>query len=109
MMAQRVPDFEAIADDLVGRGLAEHGTMMGHPCLRVNGAFIAAAGHSGDELIVKLSAPRVRELVDEGIGQPFAPVGKVFREWVSVDHSHLPIWRGLVMEARGLAEHAATD
>jgi hypothetical protein len=96
----RVPAFWAIADELIAAGTAEEGTMMGHPCLRVNGSFFATAGHDANELIVKLPADRVAALIAEGIGQPFAPAGRRFREWVAVPYSQRALWRGLVAEAQ---------
>jgi hypothetical protein len=100
MRGNEVPAYSAIADRLVAQGKAEIGTMMGHPCLRTGGAFFATAGHSGQELIVKLPVDRVRELIAAGVGEPFAPAGRTFREWVAVPHDHRRRWADLVEEAR---------
>ena len=57
---------------------------MGFPCLRVNGDFFTSTDHRTGELIVKLSKDRVQDLIQNGTGQPFAPAGLVFREWVLI-------------------------
>ena len=41
---------------------------------------------------------RVQELIDQGVGQPFAPAGKVFKEWVSVPTRDRRRWRDLLRE-----------
>lgn len=74
-------------------------TMMGFPCLRVGGAFAASFDHRSGDLVVKLPAARVTALVDGGRGQPFAPAGRVFREWVAVAGRDEARWRELLAEA----------
>ncbi len=75
--------------------------MMGFACLRsgASGGFVATAHRSTGDLVVKLPKPRVRELIDEGVGTPFAPAGKVFSEWVAVSASHQHSWDALLAEA----------
>lgn len=60
------------------------GTMMGFPCVRFQGGFMACMHKDGSHLILKLSADRVGELVAEGLGENFSPAGRVFREWLAV-------------------------
>lgn len=91
--------FWDVAEELLARPDVEEGTMMGHRCLRVNGGFAAMHSTREDSLIVKLTEARVDELVDEGVGQPFAPAGKVFKEWVLV--SDPSAWAALMREAVG--------
>lgn len=92
--------FWTVAEPELGRTAVTKGTMMGFPCLRVNGAFYASADrHSGD-LIVKLPAARVEELIDAGAGGPFAPNGRRFREWVVVTERDQTQWAALLVEAR---------
>ncbi|MEU4497534.1 MmcQ/YjbR family DNA-binding protein [Streptomyces sp. NPDC023998] len=75
------------------------GTMMGFPCLRVAGAFFASCDpHTGD-LVVKLPRERVEELITAGIGKPFAPAGRTFREWVLIDDRDEARWTELIDEA----------
>ena len=73
---------------------------MGFPCLRVEGEFFATCDHRTGELIVKLPAPRVQELIDLGYGKAFKPAGRVFREWVLVPERDDKRWAGLMAEAR---------
>lgn len=80
------------------------GTMMGFPCLRVKGAFFASQDHRSKELIVKLDRARVAELVNTGIGEPFAPNGRVFKEWVVIAGTDEELWRHLLGEARAFCD-----
>jgi hypothetical protein len=76
------------------------GTMMGFPCLRVAGAFFASCDHRTGDLIVKLPRDRVEQLIADGIGKPFAPAGRTFREWVLIDDRDRLRWAELIDEAR---------
>jgi len=76
----------------------EEGTIMGGRCVRVEGEFLALVDHKGSGLVVKLPATRVTELVESGRGQPFAPAGRVFREWVSVPDGDRELWSTLLRE-----------
>ena len=84
--------------------------MMGHPCLRTlprtkgkgakaQGDFFATLMRDREELVVKLPRARVEHLVREEIGEPFAPAGRVFREWVAIPKTRSRRWRKLVDEA----------
>lgn len=79
----------------------EEGTIMGGRCARVAGEFLGLVDFKGSGLVVKLPKPRAQELIDQGIGQPFAPAGRVFKEWVSIPQRDRRRWRGLLRE--GLA------
>ena len=74
-------------------------TMMGHPCVRLAGRFLAAYDPKVDCLVVKLPRDRVTELVDQGRGDPFAPAGKVFREWVAIPTVDRALWQQVLAEA----------
>lgn len=89
---------EMTAGALARPGVAT-GTMMGFPCLRVSGAFFASCDHRTGDLIVKLSRARVRQLIAEGVGEPFAPAGRVFREWVLIADRDEQLWTTLIAEA----------
>ena len=71
---------------------------MGGRCARVAGEFLALVDGKGSGMVVKLPRSRVDELVAAGIGQPFAPAGKVFREWVAVGAQDRRRWRSLLRE-----------
>jgi hypothetical protein len=77
---------------------------MGLPCVRFEGRFFACLDRRNDALVIKLPAGRVRELVDASHGQPFAPAGRTFREWVAIPVPDRHRWQGLLAEAR---DHAA--
>jgi hypothetical protein len=74
------------------------GTIMNGRCLRVGKEFLALADYKGSGLVVKLPKARVAELVDSGVGQAFAPAGRIFKEWVSVPKPDRRRWLGLLRE-----------
>jgi hypothetical protein len=74
------------------------GTIMNGRCLRVGSEFLALVDYKGSGLVVKLPAARVAALIAEGKGQPFAPAGRVFREWLSVPKPDRRRWRALLRE-----------
>lgn len=76
----------------------EEGTIMGGRCARVSGEFLGLVAFKGSGLVIKLPEARVQQLIDEGIGQPFAPAGKVFREWVSIPQRDRGLWHALLRE-----------
>ena len=71
---------------------------MGGRCVRVAGEFLALVDFKGSGLVVKLPRERVAELITEGVGRPFAPAGKVFREWVSIPEADPRQWHALLRE-----------
>jgi hypothetical protein len=103
-MTEQPTDFfwETGSAALARDGVAA-GTMMGFPCLRVAGAFFASCDHRSGDLIVKLPRQRVQQLVDAGTGQPFAPAGRTFREWVLIDDRDPDRWAELIDEAWAFA------
>lgn len=76
----------------------EEGTIMGGKCARVSGEFLGLVDFKGSGLVVKLPRDRVAELIDQGVAQPFAPAGKVFKEWASVPERDRRRWRSLLRE-----------
>ncbi|MBZ0263034.1 TfoX/Sxy family protein [bacterium] len=100
MMIVKNQLFWSIAEKLMQQENVEKGTMMGFPCLRYNGNFFACQHHKTDDLIVKLDASRVTELIEHGTGEPFSPNGRVFREWVLIATVDEGLWRKLLAEAK---------
>lgn len=101
---ERRPDhdhFWSVADELIGTGLVEEGTMMGHHCLRAvpDGGFVATVDRVTGDLVVKLSRQRVEKLIEAGDGLAFAPAGKVFKEWVQIPDYDTDWWRQLIDES----------
>lgn len=92
--------FDDVAVTLLAQPGVSPGTMMGFPCLRINGEFFTSCDHRTGDLIVKLPRDRVQELIDNGLGKPFAPAGRTFREWVLVEDRDAARWAALMTEAR---------
>jgi hypothetical protein len=76
----------------------QEGTIMGGRCARVDGEFLALVDFKGSGLVVKLPKERVDELIAQGRGRPFAPAGKVFKEWISIPKRDRRVWRALLEE-----------
>ncbi len=91
--------FWTTAKELLRRPDISEGTLMGFPCLRVDGGFFATCDHRSGDLIVKLSRDRVQEIIAHGTGEPFAPAGRVFKEWVLVERRDTKKWQDLMDEA----------
>lgn len=91
--------FWDLAEALLGRTGVERSTMMGLPCLRINGAFFASCDRRTGDLLVKLPEARVDELVDAGRANSFAPAGRRFREWAAIPPARSRSWKRLLDEA----------
>ena len=98
--------YEDLTDDLLYDPSVGRSTMMGHPCVRRAGHFFASFDPKGDRLVVKLPAEQVEALIDEGTGEPFAPNGKVFREWVAIPTPDPSDWARRLAEALVFAQQA---
>lgn len=94
-------DFWEMAEPFLARDGVDTGTMFGFPCVRLNGVFVAMPSHTERAMIVKLPASDVTELIDEGAGQPVAPSGRTFKEWVYVADTNL--WPALFEQALAFA------
>jgi hypothetical protein len=76
--------FEELAQRLVAEDPAlDYGRMFNSDGLKTNGKFFAFPGSNGD-LIVKLPAERIVELVAGGEGRPLTMGKRTMREWVRV-------------------------
>ncbi len=104
---QRKDSHRVTADDMFWELAAElhveeprvvEGTIMNGRCLRVGKEFLALVDYKGSGLVVKLPKARVAELIEEGKGLPFAPAGRVFREWLAVPNPDRRLWRALLRE-----------
>jgi hypothetical protein len=92
--------FRRLADDLLSEPGVTRGTMMGYPCLRCDGAFFACVERGTGNLIVKLPGPRVQDLVAAGRAIPFAPSGRMFKEWAAFPDRDRKEWGAALAEAR---------
>jgi hypothetical protein len=91
--------YDELTDDLLYDPAIGRATMMGYPCVRLAGRFLASYDNKAGGLVVKLPRDRVSVLVEQGVGEPFAPAGKVFREWVSIPAVERQRWQALLAEA----------
>lgn len=101
--------YDELTDDLLYDPAIGRATMMGLPCVRLAGTFLASYDTRTARLVVKLPRERVTELVDGGQGEPFAPAGKVFREWVSVPTPDRQLWQTMLAEAVDFARQGLPD
>lgn len=92
--------FWRLAKGLYADPAVTRSTMMGYPCLRVDGKFFACFDRRTGDLVVRLPAARVNELITSGVGRPFDPNGKVFREWVAIPFPDDQEWSALLAEAK---------
>lgn len=95
--------FWELAEVLYADPTVRRSTMMGFPCLRRDGRFFASLDHRTGALLVKLPRERVDHLVGEGVGEPFAPAGRTFSEWIAIPVPDAARWKALLDEA---ARHA---
>ncbi len=91
--------YDELTDDLLYDPAIGRATMMGYPCVRLAGRFLASYDDKASRLVVKLPRERVAELVESGQGDPFAPAGRTFREWVSIPTIDRELWQTLLAEA----------
>lgn len=96
--------FWDLVEPMYADPAVQRSTMMGLPCVRFDGRFFASLDRRTGALLVKLSSERVRQLIDAGHGQLFAPAGRTFREWVAITVPDRRRWQALLAEAR---DHAA--
>lgn len=101
--------YEELTDDLLYDPAIGRATMMGYPCVRLAGKFLASYDEKAGCLVVKLPRERVTALIDSGAGDPFAPAGKVFREWLAVHVVDRELWRTLLAEAVDFARKGLTS
>ena len=101
--------YDELTDDLLYDPAIGRATMMGYPCVRLAGRFLASYDDKTGRLVVKLPRERVTELVEDGHGDPFAPAGKVFREWVSIRTPDRRLWQTVLAEAVDFARQGLAD
>jgi hypothetical protein len=99
MTSEPSAPFWRAAEPILAREGVATGTMMGFPCLRFEGVFFASCERQSGDLIVKLPADRVEELVAVGEAARFAPNGRVFRDWALIGDRDYARWAQLIEEA----------
>jgi hypothetical protein len=98
-MANDDEGFWEAAATVLTRGDVTRGTMMGLPCLRVDGKFFAAFDRASGDLLIKVAAARVDELLVSGEGGAVAPAGRRFREWAAIPPEAVDRWPDYLAEA----------
>jgi hypothetical protein len=96
--------FWDLAEPLLDEPGITRSTMMGFPCLRIDGKFFATCDHRSGALIVKLPEDRVDQLIETERADSFAPAGHPFREWASIPPERSRTWRRLLTEARAFVD-----
>jgi hypothetical protein len=91
--------YDELTDDLLYDPAVGRATMMGFPCVRLAGRFLATYDGRAGCLVLKLPRERVAALIANGSGETFAPAGKAFREWVSIHTIDRDLWQQLLAEA----------
>lgn len=101
--------FWELAEPHLAGGRLIEGTMMGHQCLRTaaTNGFVATVTRTTGNVVVKLPKARVAELIEQGVGRPFAPAGKVFREWVELPGVDEATWETLLAESIAFVDEAS--
>ena len=92
--------FDTVSERLLAEdpGLGQ-GRMMNATGLKTGGKFFAMVVK--DELVVKLPAERVNELIEEGEGSRFDPGhGRLMKEWVTLHPPDEAACTAYVVEAR---------
>jgi uncharacterized protein (TIGR02453 family) len=100
--------FRELVEPMYADPAVQRSTMMGLPCVRLHGRFFASLDRRSAALLVKLPAQRVGQLIAAGHGEPFAPAGRTFREWVALPRPDRRRWRSLLTEARNHAAGTST-
>ena len=65
--------YDELTDDLLYDPAIGRATMMGYPCVRLAGKFLASYDDKAGCLVVKLPRERVTELVEHGRRRPVRP------------------------------------
>lgn len=92
-------EFWALATPLLDQAGVTRSTMMGYPCLRLDGDFFASWDPQHGRLIVKIDATTVTALIDADEAEPFVPAGRRFREWAAIPSDRSASWNGLLERA----------
>ena len=100
--------FWELASPLFAADAVTEGSLMGFPCLHIGGEFFATCDYRTGELIVKLSKTQVQELITTGVGQPFAPAGRIFSQWVLIPERDERVWVDLMAEAQAFVGGSVT-
>jgi hypothetical protein len=73
--------------------------MMGTPCLRYKGDFIAMMFEKEASFIIKVTDDWLNEIIENGEGTKFNFTKKKFKEWVLIPSEFEKMYKGYVLEA----------
>ncbi len=104
------PLYDEIVQTLLTDPRVMEASMFGMPTLKVGGK--AFAGLWEKQLVVKIGAPRVQELLKAKAGKQFDPsgMGRPMKEWIAVKEPAAQAkkkWLALAGEAKAFVDHAA--
>jgi hypothetical protein len=112
LLSRPMPEFSQLMDELAADPTVGSGKMFGHDgaCL---GRKFFAMDYNGD-LVLKLGADRVQELIDSGKGAAFEPMpGRAMGGWAQVPpgegEDSLAEWVTLAEEAKGFLAASLGD
>jgi hypothetical protein len=91
--------FWRLAEPLLAMPGVTRSTMMGLPCLRIDGSFFASCDRRTGALLVKLPEAKIDKLISAGRAEPFSPAGHRFRQWAAIPADKPRSWRLLLDEA----------
>jgi hypothetical protein len=101
--SEREKLFWDLAEALDSDPVFTRSTMFWVPVPANRRQVFACPEHGTGNLVVKLAAERVSELIATGAGIPLAPNRKVFREWVAIPVADIQEWTALLGEAKAFA------
>jgi TfoX/Sxy family transcriptional regulator of competence genes len=92
-------NFQQVLEVFRRAANVEAGRMFGSEALKVRGKVFSMCVRN--RLVVKLPAPRAKELIDSRLAAPFDPGhGRVMKEWVSIAPSAKVDWVAISSEAK---------
>ena len=82
-----------LTDDLLYDPAVGRATMMGYPCVRLAGRFLASYDDKAGHLVAEPPSPSGSPSSwAKAEAEPFAPAGKVFREWAPTAPGDRELW-----------------
>lgn len=92
--------YSAVVSALLGDPKVTESQMFGMPCVKIGGK--AFAGLWKNNLVVKIGAPRVDQLLKSKAGRQFDPSGmkRPMKEWVMIKPASSKQWIELAGEAK---------
>ncbi len=89
----------ASAEPMLAQPGVTRSTMMGLPCLRIDGRFFGSFDRRTGDLLVKLPAALVDQLVGARRAHCSPVAGRRFREWAAISPTRRRSWPALLEEA----------